>query len=66
MGDCIFIPAFYFYKVRADAIVQEQKGDTKPSAIMVALQYQQNSALLAGFFDAIESGQLQWIINEMS
>jgi len=25
---------------------------------MVALQYQQNSALLAGFFDAIESGQL--------
>jgi len=34
-GDCIFIPAFYFYQVYAESEVQEQVGDYKPTAIMI-------------------------------
>jgi len=59
VGDCIYIPAYYFYSIKADAIVQELQGNVKPSAIMVTLNYEPHNKLLGAFFEAIESGELQ-------
>lgn len=39
-GDCIFVPAFYYYSIAADAEPQEQKGKFKPAAIMGTLRYE--------------------------
>ena len=61
-GDCIFIPAFYFYQVAGWAKAQPSKtgsNGAKPAAISVAFKYRSHSRLLEAFYDAIESGILQ-------
>jgi len=45
-GDCMFIPAFYFYQEAALADPYETKGKFKPPAIMVNIHYKGNSDLL--------------------
>lgn len=57
-GDCIYIPAFYFYQMKGYAQYQPFKGDIKPAAITVAMKYKAHSRLLEAFYDAIESGVL--------
>ena len=46
MGDCVFVPAFYFYQYGVEAAAQEKRGDNKPAAIMVNIHYKGNSDLL--------------------
>eukprot|EP00347_Sterkiella_histriomuscorum_P004339 403360825 len=46
-GDCVFIPAYYFYQYVG-------KADVEGSLLSVALKYNGNSQLLHGFFEAIE------------
>ena len=36
-GDCIYIPSFHFYQIHGKAKVQIEKGDTKPSVIMLSI-----------------------------
>lgn len=57
-GDCVYIPAFYFYQVSGSAKAQPQSGDYKASAITVAFHYRAHSKLLLAFYDAIENGIL--------
>jgi hypothetical protein len=57
-GDCIFVPAFYYFQYGAEASPQQKKGDTKPSAIMVNIHYKGNSDLLQAFYAAVENGVL--------
>ena len=55
-GDCLFIPAFYFYQFAAKPGNAERTDDgIKPSAMAVSLLYKSNSALLKAFFGAIEN-----------
>jgi hypothetical protein len=54
----VFVPAFYFYQFVAESEVQQKKGQYKPSAITVSLVYENNSALAAAFYDAVEKGML--------
>jgi len=58
MGDCIYVPAFYWYQFAAEAEVSVQKGKYKPSAIMVNIHYKGNSDLLQAFYGAVETGIL--------
>jgi len=53
-GDCMFIPAFYFYQVAGEAESQPMKGKYKPSAIIASLYYESHSTLLKAFYTAIE------------
>lgn len=66
-GDCIFIPAFYFYHMQAYNLAKAQHlqfgeqfdqsvpfTDAKPIATVVSFEFQSNSKLLSGFFEAIE------------
>lgn len=53
-GDCLYIPAFYFYQYIAKAPAIPDKDGIKPSALSVNLKYPSSSALLSSFFDAIE------------
>lgn len=57
-GDCIYIPAFYFYQEVGEAQNQEKKGTIKPAAITVSMKYKAHSRILEAFYDAIESGVL--------
>ena len=58
-GDCLYIPAFYFYQYVAKTSNTPDKDNLKPSNIAVMLKYESNSALLEGFYDAIEKGILE-------
>ena len=71
-GDCIFIPAYYFYQLHAtsvDSKVDEALNDfSLPQrqteyhhtlTTLVSLQFQANSKLLQGFMDAVEKGVLK-------
>jgi hypothetical protein len=58
MGDCVFVPAFYWYQFAAEAEPSVQKGPFKPAAIMVNIHYKGNSDLLQAFYSAVESGVL--------
>ena len=58
MGDCIFVPAFYFYQFAAEAEPRTQIGPYKPSAIMVNIHYKGNSDLLQAFYSAVETNVL--------
>ena len=58
-GDCIFIPAFYFYQFAGEAAVQEKKGPYKPHAIMVNIHYKGNSDMLRAFYNAVETKVLE-------
>jgi hypothetical protein len=53
-GDCLFIPAFYFYQVAGEAEAQASNGKYKPSAIVASLFYDSHSHLLKAFYAAIE------------
>lgn len=53
-GDCIFVPAFYFFQVAGEAESQPANGDYRPSAILVSLKYESHSQLLWSFYRAIE------------
>lgn len=57
-GDCVYIPAFYFYQFVARTSGGMTYDEIKPSALMVSLKYKSNSALLNAFFDAVERGIL--------
>ena len=57
-GDCLYIPAYYFFQVSGLANEQPQKGDYKSSAITVSFHYRPHSKLLMAFYDAIEKGIL--------
>ena len=68
-GDCIFVPAFYFYQLQGYNLERaqlEKYGDqfdghaptaygTKPVATLITLKYQENSRLLSGFMEAVEN-----------
>ena len=54
-GDCIYVPAFYFYQMKGEAQYQPYKGDIKPAAITVSMKYKAHSRLLEAFYDAIEA-----------
>ena len=58
-GDCIYIPAFYFYQVAGWAEAQTLRGDLRPAAISVSFKYKAHSRMLEAFYDAIESGILK-------
>lgn len=80
-GDCIFIPAYYFYQTMAFNIGQHEMANelhnkyygragyqsggagigAAPSTMaqVVSLQFQANSKLLHGFYEAIEKGILK-------
>ena len=57
-GDCMFIPAFYFYQVAGTAEMQPFQGDYRPAALTVSFKYKAHSRLLEAFYDAIETGIL--------
>lgn len=58
-GDCIYIPAFYFYQFAAEAETTAVKGSYKPSAIMVNIHYKGNSDLLQAFYKLVETKVLE-------
>ena len=58
-GDCIFIPAYYYYQFAGEASVQEKKGAHKPQAIMVNIHYKGSSDLLHAFYNAVETKVLE-------
>ena len=58
-GDCIYIPAFYFYQVAGWAEAQTLRGDYKPASIVVSFKYKAHSRMLEAFYDAIEKGILK-------
>ena len=58
-GDCIYIPAFYFYQTSGVAETQPMKGEYKPAAITVSFKYKAHSRMLEAFYDAIETGILK-------
>lgn len=53
-GDCMYVPAYYFYQVAGEAEAQPAKGKYKPSAIIASLFYESHSQLLRAFYVAIE------------
>ena len=56
-GDCVFIPAFYFYQMRGSKDphrVDEMKNDDVNKATAVSLKFGSNSDLLTGFYQAVE------------
>ncbi len=59
MGDCIYIPAFYFFQVAGWAETQPYKGDFRPAAMLVSFKYKSHSRLLEAFYDSIEQGILK-------
>lgn len=58
-GDCIFIPAYYFYQTAGESTVQTVVDEIKPSAIMIELKYRSGNEMLNAYFDAIEKGVLK-------
>ena len=58
-GDCIFVPAFYFYQFAGEGEDQDIKGKYKPAAIMVNIHYKGNSDLLQAFYNAVETKVLE-------
>ena len=58
-GDCIYIPAFYFYQVAGWAEAQTLRGDLRPASVSVSFKYKAHSRMLEAFYDAIESGILK-------
>jgi hypothetical protein len=36
-GDCIFVPAYYYYQMVGEAELQEAKGDWKPAVLVASL-----------------------------
>ena len=57
-GDCIYIPAFHFYQLVAEAGDYPLRGSIKPATITIAFKYKAHSKMLEGFYNAIESGVL--------
>ncbi|CDW72951.1 UNKNOWN [Stylonychia lemnae] len=53
-GDCLYIPAFYYYQFIAKTQQQPEAKGLKPSSISVSLKYHGNSVLLDTFMRAIE------------
>ena len=58
-GDCLYIPAFYFYQLAGESEVMPQVGEYKPSAITVSLLYESGSSLQDAYFTAIDQGVLK-------
>ncbi len=54
-GDCLYIPAFYFHQFSGRPPALPPRENRKPMATVMVLEYQPNSALLNGFYDAIEN-----------
>ena len=54
-GDCVYIPAYYFFQYQAMPSPAPKINDLWPSAMAVTLKYQTNSELLRGMFEAVES-----------
>jgi len=54
-GDCLFIPAFYYYQFAAETTSYADKvGKYNSSAVVVNLNYQANSDLLNAFEGLVE------------
>jgi hypothetical protein len=58
-GDCLYIPAFYFYQFVGKAKTQPRINGAKASAIFITLKYEPTSQLMKGFMKAIENGTLK-------
>jgi hypothetical protein len=62
-GDCVFMPAFYFYQVKGFNLKEDQQLGTgkfeSQMSTIVSLQFRGNSELLNGFWDAIEKNILK-------
>jgi hypothetical protein len=54
-GDCVYIPAYYFYQYVGIPNLAPKVKDMWPSAMVVTLKYPHNSDVLRGIFDAVES-----------
>lgn len=61
-GDCIFMPAFYYYQMIGKAEDRAGKADFKPYSLVASIHYQSNSDLLQAFYNAIEDNILEWKI----
>ena len=57
-GDCLFMPAFYYYQLKGYARESSTTNYGHMSTI-VSLQFRGNSELLNGFWDAIEKNILK-------
>lgn len=58
VGDCMYIPAYYFYQVSGISEASPKTGNYKASALLTAHHYKPHSKLLIAFYDAIEKGIL--------
>ena len=54
-GDCIYIPAFYFYQYLGRSASMPEKDGVRSSSLILILKYPENSSLLGAFIDAIEN-----------
>ena len=67
-GDCIFIPAYYFYQYSAhkkvgSSMEEDMEYDKKGGhalATLVSLKYEANSQLLDMFMSQVERGIIEW------
>ena len=53
-GNCMYIPAFYFYQLAGMVEPQPVNGKIRPASITVSIKYKAHSRLLEAFYDAIE------------
>ena len=63
-GDCVFIPAFYFYQMEGSKNPHIGMSDAETvedvnKATAVSLKFGANSELLQGFFEAVEAGYVK-------
>lgn len=54
----MYMPAFYFHQIAAEAPHTVTIGDVPPSALLVSLKYAANNDLLGAFYGLIEKGML--------
>lgn len=54
-GECVYIPAFYFYQVMGIGLPEVAAKKGIPTAIALQFKYKPNSSLLSAFFNAIEA-----------
>ena len=54
-GDCVYVPAYYFYQVNGVGSSEYQEDHSYASSVItVSLKYKVHSQLLASFYEAIE------------
>jgi len=58
-GDCLYIPAYYFFQLAGESEVMPQVGEFKPSAITMSMLFEASNELTDAFFAAIDDGSLK-------